>query len=206
MKLDLRKTKASTVVQDLGDDFLLYDEKKASFFSDIKIDVKSIIGFVLRIVVCAVGTFVLIYFEKQNINKLNVDKAKANTELNAFKKKQAEMEKQIEGFEYIAKKSKEYEDKVSIMETIVDKRLSAITGLDKIQGVIPEEVWLKKVEFRDKDFTITGISTTNKQIQNFVEELEKTRLFSKVNLEKAEEENRNRAYSRRRFIIVSTLR
>ena len=207
MKLDLRKTRAATVVDDLGDDFLLYeDEKKSSFLSNIKIDPKRIIGFIVRLALCALGVVVLRYIEKQNLDKLNGQKSIVQNELDQLVKKQKEKEKEVEGFAYMAKKSKEFYNKLDIMQELADSRLLALTGLDHIQSIIPEEVWLKRVNFDDKKFTITGISTTNKQIQNFIEKLEKTQLFSNVNLEKAMEDKNNKNYIRRNFIIKSTLK
>ena len=206
MKLDLRKTRAATVVDDLGDDFLLYEDEKNSFLSNIEIDPKRIIGFVVRLALCALGVVVLRYIEKQNLDKLNGQKSIVQNELNQLAKKQKEKEKEVEGFAYMAKKSKEFYNKLDIMQELADSRLLALTGLDHIQSIIPEEVWLQRVNFDDKKFTITGTSTTNKQIQNFIEKLEDTQLFSNVNLEKAIEDKDKKNYIRRNFIIKSTLK
>ncbi len=205
MKLDLRKTKASTVVDEMGDAFLLYGEKK-SFLSNIEIKPKKIIGFCIRMLLCTVGVISLKYVEKKNITELNARKVIVNRELNQLTKQQKAIEKQIASYSTLVIKSKEFYNKLEIMQQLADNRMLALTGLDHIQSIIPEEVWLKQVDFGNKKFTIAGISTTNKNIQNFVEELEKTELFSSVNLEKAMEDNRNSRYTRRQFIIVSTLK
>ena len=209
MKLDLRKTRASTVIDSVDEDFFLYDnEKKSSFLSGVTISPKRIIGFIVRIVLCALGTLILMHVEKSNLDKLNAEKAIVNDELNGLKIKEGNLKKQIKGFEYIANKSKEFNKKLDIMQKIVDRRLLAVTGLDQIQDVIPEEVWLKEIRFNKDDFTIKGVSTTNKQIQNFAEALEKTNLFSKVILDRVEEDRggSSKIHSRRKFVIVSTLK
>lgn len=207
MKLDLRKTRASTVIDSVEEDFFLYDNKKQfSFLSDVEIQPRKIVGFVFRLIVCALGLVILIQVEKNNLDKLNGQKAIVNGELNDLKKKKGQLGKQIEGFQHMAGKSKEFNEKLSVMQKIVDERLLAVTGLDQIQSAIPEEVWLKEVRFDNSDFTITGISTTNKQIQNFVEELEKTNLFSSVNLDRSAEDRSDEYQNRRRFVIVSTLK
>lgn len=205
MKLDLRKTRASTVVDSVDEDFFLYDDEKKS---SVSVNPKKIIGFIIRIAVCALGTVILMHVEKTNLNKLSAAKAIVNGELNELKGKQQNLKKQIEGFEYISKKSKEFNEKLDVMQKIVNRRPLAVTGLDHIQEVIPEEVWLKEIRFDRDDFTITGVSTTNKQIQNFAEQLEKTNLFSKVVLDRAEEDRsgKNKLHSRRKFVIVSTLK
>lgn len=207
MKLDLRKTRASTVIDSVEEDFFLYDNKKRpSFLSDVEIEPKRVVGFIFRLIVCALGLVILMQVEKNNLNKLNGQKAIVNGELNDLKRKKGQLGKQIEGFKHMAGKSKEFNEKLSVMQKIVDKRLLAVTGLDQIQSAIPEEVWLKAVRFDGNDFTITGISTTNKQIQNFVGELEKTNLFSSVNLDRSAEDRSDRYQNRRHFVIVSTLK
>ena len=106
----------------------------------------------------------------------------------------------------MAKKSKEFYNKLNVMQELADSRLLALTGLDHIQSIIPEEVWLQKVNFDNKKFTLTGTSTTNNQLQNFIQKLEDTQLFSNVNLEQSREEKDNKNYVRRHFSIKSTLK
>lgn len=207
MKLDLRKTRVATVVDQLDDeDIFLDDADKKSFLSDLDLETKDIIGLVLRLVVCGLGVVILMHFEKKNLDKLNGEKAVIQEELNSLKSKQSTIKKEIQGLEYISEKSKEFNRKLNIMQGIVDNRLLAVKGLDFIQSAIPEEVWLREVSLNKKKFIIKGVSTTNKQIQNFIEQLENTDLFSAVSLAKAEEEKKEAHYSRRRFTIESSLK
>ena len=207
MKLDLRKTRVATVVDQLGDeDIFLDDSSKKSFLSDLDLEVKDIVGVVVRLVVCGLGVVVLMHFEKKNLNKLNGQKMIAQEELNSLKSKESTIKKDIKGLEYISEKSKEFNRKLNIMQSIVDNRLLAVKGLDFIQSAIPEEVWLQEVSLNKKKFIIRGVSTTNKQIQNFIEQLENTDLFSAVSLARAEEESKEAHYSRRRFTIESLLK
>ena len=207
MKLDLRKTRIATVVDQLDDDDIFLDDAdKKSFLSDLDLETKDIIGLVLRLVVCGLGIVILIHFEKKNLDKLNGQKMVVQEELNSLKSKQSTIKNEIKGLEYISEKSKEFNRKLNIMQGIVDNRLLAVKGLDFIQSAIPEEVWLREVSLNKKKFIIKGVSTTNKQIQNFIEQLENTDLFSAVSLAKAEEEKKEAHYSRRRFTIESLLK
>ena len=205
MKIDLRKTRASTAVEGFGDEFLIDDDKKDSFLSNIEIDPKTVIFFIILLALCVSGVFVLMHIEKKNINKLNGQKAIISNELNTLQNEQKKMKKDIEGFEHIRDTAKEYKNKLDIMQKIADRRLIAITGLDSIQSVIPEEVWLNQVGLKDRKFTISGISTTTKQIQNFIEKMENTNLFSSVVLEQAKD-TQNRQRKRKRFVILSVLK
>ena len=207
MKLDLRKTRAATVADQLDDaDIFLDDADKKSFLSDLDLEVKDIIGLVLRLVVCGLGIVILIHFEQKNLDKLNGQRMIAQDELNSLKSKESKIKNEIKGLEKLSEKSKEFNHKLNIMQGIVDNRLLAVKGLDLIQSAIPEEVWLREVSLKKKKFIIKGVSTTNKQIQNFIEQLEDTDLFSAVSLAKAGEEKKEAFYSRRRFTIESLLK
>ena len=205
MKIDLRKTRATTAIEDFGDDFLI-DENKKSFLSDLEIDLKAVVIFILKLVVCVSGVFGLMYEEKRNLDKLNGQKAILNTEVNSLDVEKKKIEKAIEGFTHIVDTTKEYRNKLEIVQKIADRRLMAMKGLDYIQGTIPEEVWLKKVQLRDKEFTITGVSKTTKQVQDFIEGMESADLFSSVVLQNVSDilsSNQNRG---KQFVIVSMLR
>ena len=206
MKLDLRKTRAATVVDNVDEDLFLDEDKKASFLSNVEFEPKLIIGFCVRLALCALGAVGLRIYDTQNLKKLNAQKVSVNNELGELTKKQKAVEEKIAGFDDLAQKSKEFYGKLDIMQNLADERMLALTGLDQIQSSIPEEVWLQRVKFDRKQFTITGLSTTNKEIQSFVEGLENTELFSKVNLQESTEDHGNKRYVRRRFTIVSTLK
>ena len=206
MKIDLRKTRASTAVEAFGDEFLIDDDKKDSFLSNIEIEPKVVIFFLIRLAFCVSGIFVLMHMEKKNINTLNGQKAIINNELSTLQTEQKKIEKDVEGFGHILNTAKEYKNKLGIMQKIADRRLIAVTGLDSIQSVIPEEVWLNQVGLQDRKFTIRGISTTTKQIQNFIEKMESTNLFSSVVLEQAKDTQNKKQRKRKLFVIVSELK
>ena len=201
--MDLRNTRAKTVVDNLDDDIFMED--KASPFSKIKIDPKELIGFLIRLALCFVGVLVLKYFEQQNLNKLKSQQTIANQELSTLQEQKKQLQGQVDGFGKLKERSKEFNNKLNIMQKIANNRLSAVTGLDQIQSMIPEEVWLEKVAFSNRKFEIQGYSTTNKQIQNFVEQLEQTNSFSTVGLERVAED-RGKRIKRRTFTVTSVLK
>ena len=207
--LDLRKTRASTVVDDMGDEFTFDQEKESiidKFLANVEISPGKIIYFLIKVSFCAAGVLVLKHLEKDNLRKLNIAKDQVGQELVQLQKKQKTMEEQVNSFGYMRERSKEFDNKISIMQKIVDDRLVVIQGLDSIQSVIPEEVWLKKVTFRNQKFTLEGLGTTNHQINRFIEKLEKTNLFSSVNLEKSKKDMNSKTFNRRDFTIVSVLK
>ena len=201
--MDLRKTRAETVVDSLDDDIFMED--KSSFLSSIKIDPKEVIGFLIRVALCFVGVFALKYFEYQNLDKLKRQKVIISEELNTLQAQEKSLQDQVDSFGKLKERSKEFNNKLNIMQKIANNRLSAISGLDQIQSKIPEEVWLDKVAFNNRKFEIQGYSTTNKQIQNFVEQLEQTKFFASVGLDRVAED-RGKRMKRRNFTVTSVLK
>ena len=201
--MDLRKTRAETVVDNLEDDIFMED--KPSLLSKIQIDPKDLIGLAVRIALCFVGVFVLKHFEKENLSKLRGQKAVVNQELETLKGQEKTLQTQVDGFGKMKESSKEFQNKLTIMQEIANNRLSAVSGLDHIQSVIPEEIWLQKVAFNNRKFEIQGYGTTNKHIQHFVEQLEQTNIFASVGLERVAEDNQ-RKMRRRNFTVTSVLK
>ena len=201
---DLRNTKSSTVVEDMGDEILLSD--KESILSKLELDPKKLIHFGIRVALCTVGVFVAKHFEKEHLKKLNDQKQVANEKVQELEKQKAKKQKSIEGFGTTAEQSKEFGNKLDIMEELADNRLMAIKGLDHIQSHIPTEVWLKRVQFDNQRFQIEGASTTNRKIRDFIDRLEKTGIFSSISLQNVREDTSNKNFTKRSFTMVSELK
>lgn len=209
MKLDLRKTRASTVVDNVEDDIFFEEEKKGSIVSElvsnINIEPKTIIKFIVKLAFCGLGTVALIYFEKDQINKLNVQKADRQKKLDTLNQKKQSIENKIKTSETSTEASEEFNNKLNIMQGIVNHRLDAVKGLDNIRDSIPKKVWLTEVDFRNKQFKIRGHSITNKEIQEFVVNLEKTDIFAFVRIDETKKDKNIKNQNKVTFTITSEL-
>ena len=203
MKIDLRKSKATVVDQEtLDNDFVLDGEKNVfSFLSHINF--KEIFNIIIRLIICCVGTVALMQYEQASLKKLAAQKNSANNEYSKLQNKMKSLQKKISGFAYLKDKSVEFTNKLSIMERVVQKRSKVIRGLDHIQGVIPKKVWLNRVNYSKNKLTLDGFSNTNKQVQTFIESMEKTNIFESVDLDRMFEQG---ALKQKRFTIQVTLR
>lgn len=203
MKIDLRKSRSTMVDQEVMDDDFVLDNEKSTFAFLSKIDFKIVLSIVIRLVLCCVGTGVLMQMEKKNLQKLGAQRDAANNEYSQLKNNMQDLQKKIEGFSYLKEKSVEFTNKLNIMEGVVQKRLKVIRGLDQIQDVIPKNVWLERVNFNGSKLVLNGFSSTNKQVQTFIESMEKTNVFLRVVLDKVSEQG---ALKQKNFAIHVTLR
>ena len=207
VKIDLRKSRASTVMEsdlEFDDDFVVQEESALSkWISQIDINPAEILAILIRVCLCCAGTVLLIQVEKSRLNKVKAQKAVVQGEFDQLNQEKQNLQNQVKGFSYMQKKSQEFNNKLAIMKKVAKKKLKVIKGLDQMQDVIPDKMWLKRINYRQDKFTIEGAAETNKQVQNFIEALEGTRLFSGVKLERVQEQDRTK---RRTFTISSVLR
>ena len=203
MKVDLRKSRSTMVDQEVMDDGFILDSEKNVFAYLSKIDFKIVLKIVIRLVLCCAGTVVLMQVEKRNLQKLGAQRNAANNEHNQLKNNMQAVQKEIEGFDYLKGRSLEFTNKLIIMEGIVHRRLKVIRGLDQIQDVIPQNVWLERVNFNGNKLVLNGFSSTNKQVQTFIESMEKTNVFLRVVLDRVSEQG---ALKQKSFAIHVTLR
>ena len=203
MKIDLRKSRSTMVDHETLDNEFVFDNEKNIFAFLSKIDLKVLFSTFLRLVLCGVGTIALMQVERRNIEKLNIQKQSAHNEYNQLKGVMEDLKKQVEGFASLKERSKEFTNKLGIMEGMVQKRLKVIRGLDQIQDVIPKNIWLERVNFNGDHLVLEGFSMTNRQVQGFIESMESTNIFSRVVLDKLSEQGASR---QKRFSIDVTLR
>jgi len=201
MKIDLRRSRSTMVDPDALDSGFIIDGEKNIFSFLSRIDLKLIFNIIIKLVICCMGTVVLMQYEQVNLRKLEVQKKSADSEYSQLQKQEKNIQEKIGGFTYLKDKSVEFTNKLSIMNGVVQKRLVVIRGLDHIQDVIPEKVWLDKVSFSKDKFILNGFSSTNKQVQDFIENMEKTNIFKRVVLDKVSEQG---ALKQKRFTIHVT--
>jgi len=157
---DIRKDKS--LKEETGifdDDFFMEDEVSESI--DWNMDTKDVFLIVFKLFSLALGILVMMYFEKQNIEKLNAKRASIQKELNGMQSQKSNMETEIKSFSDLDNKSQEFMQQLEVIQVLAKKRLQAISVLDMIQTAIPEKVWLKKIAYKDREFSSEGTALTN---------------------------------------------
>lgn len=211
MKLDLRKSKAATSVAEApaaADDELVLDDPQVPWQERLGLDLTRTqwVNLVIRVIFLMAGIVGLKIYEVKNIKRLNFERSILSKEVSELKDQKQKLEKKIEGFGALSRQSKQFNTKLDIIQSIMNDRIWAIKGLDQIRSSIPEKVWLNKIKYRQKKFVIDGASTSNKEIERFVESLENTQLFSQVHLNQmTEREQVARSGVNRRFFTVQSI-
>ncbi len=203
---DIRKTGKDQYDSDTFVDDISTEESVGEW--QVSLDTKDIVAILLRLVICVSGILALMFWEDKQIKELQIKRRQVQTEGESLKSKKSEIEKEIKGFNYVAGKSEEFMKRITIMQDLAKVRSLAINGLDQIQDVLPEKVWLEKVSFRDGKFTIDGIALNNTEIQSFIKNLEGSPVFSTVVLSRSNDvtTGQKRIQSNKKFSIESVLK
>jgi len=122
---------------------------------------------------------ILFYFNWKlggQIDGLNAQIKQTTTELVKYDKINKEIAE-------IKKKLSNLKKKMAVMETLESNRFEPTRLLDTMtQAVVPKRMWFTNLESKDNLLKINGIALDNKTVADFMTRLEKTGLFSDVDL------------------------
>ncbi|CAB1064258.1 Type IV pilus biogenesis protein PilN [Olavius sp. associated proteobacterium Delta 1] len=110
------------------------------------------------------------------IDDVNAQIKQTKTELDKF-------DKIIKEIESIKKKLSNLKKKMTVMQTLEANRFEPTRLMDTLtQVIVPKRMWFTSLHSKDNGVRITGIALDNKTVADFMVRLEKSGLFSDVNL------------------------
>lgn len=110
------------------------------------------------------------------VDNLNAKIKQTKAELNRYEKINKEIAE-------IKKKLSNLKKKMAVMETLETNRFEPTRLLDMMtQVIVPKRMWFTRLESKDSSVKISGIALDNKTVADFMVRLEKSELFSEVDL------------------------
>ncbi len=91
----------------------------------------------------------------------------------------------IKQLEEAARKEQILKEKIKLIEKIKKTRIIAVKILDELSKNLPEQVWYTSLEYKGNTVKLNGYSFSNELIADLISNLEKTDVFSNVNLIKS---------------------
>jgi Tfp pilus assembly protein PilN len=122
----------------------------------------------LVLILLPVGLYI---YEMLTIPQLRAKKEEITNsilELQQFNQKADRAVREIKKFQEDEKKIK---SQIEVIQTLSKDRLREIQILDLFQQVIPERVWLRELDFRDRKLIIRGQAMSDSDITSFIEAL-----------------------------------
>lgn len=152
--------------------------------------------FVLFLLLVTVALFYGSKFFTKKIDALNQDINNINHQL-AMKTKAANEVDQIK------KELDELEEKTKVIKDIEKNRKKPVQMLDAMTGlIVAKRMWFTDFSDVSNTVTIKGIALDNKTVADFMTRLEKSSLFSNVNLDSLKKEMFKNTLSLKNFMIT----
>lgn len=82
---------------------------------------------------------------------------------------------------------RELETKIEILKSLSKNRLIELKALDQLQTLIPDKVWLERIEYDDQKFDLRGFAMSDEDLTDFLKLLEERTFFVNVILLQARE-------------------
>lgn len=136
----------------------------------------------LRLLLICVFPFGLWMYQESTVPDLIKERDAETQKLQQLRSYNAQMEKSVQEIKKFKDDEAQLQARIGYMEKLAKDRFREIKVLDLIQQVIPEKVWLTRVESGDGRITVQGQAMTDFEISSFMESLAKSVYFLDVNL------------------------
>lgn len=77
--------------------------------------------------------------------------------------------------------------RINVIQSMAKDRLVEVVALDKLQQFIKERTWLKELEITNREISMKGFYISEKDLDEFIQGLEKSVFFSDIKLQTSNE-------------------
>lgn len=141
----------------------------------------------IRLVLIASFTVGLMIFENQNIQDLNQQMQRLQSQVVELESASQAKKVELESVKDVEAQAKEMEDKLKVLAQLSKLRLREVKTLDFMQSSIPEKLWLKDLKFTSEKekssegkFVFKGASVSTEDLTEFVKRLEDSAYLNEV--------------------------
>ena len=132
--------------------------------------------FVLSLILVLLGLFGFNHYRGSQIDDLNDEIKRANTELNKYNEINKEIAK-------IKKTLENLKKKMDVINTLELSRHAPVRLMETLtKTVIAKRMWFTRLEDKEKSLKIDGVALDNKTVADFMVRLQGCGLFKSVNL------------------------
>jgi type IV pilus assembly protein PilN len=142
----------------------------------------------VKLIVMFLAPLALYIYESQNIPTIRAElmsKSQKLQELQAFNAKAENSVKEIKKFKEDEKK---IQARISVLEKIAKDRFREVKILDLLQQVIPEKLWLNRIDIKEGKILLAGMSFSDIDVSTFMDSLSKSVFLQDVVLISSQEQ------------------
>ena len=136
-------------------------------------------------IICMAGFVVsLIAYEKVNVKKNAALVSAKRKEMESFQALKFDKEKDVQKYQGLDKKLSELIVQDQELDDIRKRHLLAIEGVDELQTLTPEDVWLTGVKYREGgSLEVSGQTLLDSGLDRFVVKLKSSLKFKNINVQ-----------------------
>lgn len=146
---------------------------------------------VVKVLVMILGIVALMVYEKINIDALKSQNQSYATQNVQLTQELQKIEASAGQLEQLKKENEKLQEKLKILTNLSKNRLKELKALDNLQNFIPEGVWLESLEYDGDQVLFKGFATNDRDLNTFVESLERSTYFKDIILSKAIEQQKD---------------
>jgi len=134
----------------------------------------------VKLLVILLAPIGLFFYEQQNIPTIQAELVRKQTTLTELQVFNAKAENSVLEIKKFKEDEKKIQMRISVLEKIAKDRFREVKVLDLFQQVIPEKLWLTRVDIKDGKILLAGFSTSDIDISTFMESLSKSVFLQEV--------------------------
>jgi Tfp pilus assembly protein PilN len=145
-------------------------------------------GMLLKFLLMFMGAAGLMMYESYNIGELRTALQQAQAASTALSQELTEKKPMVAKARELQKQIQDLESRIQAIKDLSKVRLREIKAIDYLQNIIPEKVWFSLLEFDKGAVKVEGGTTSDDELNLFLEEMERKSIFSNVILLRAVEQ------------------
>lgn len=142
-----------------------------------KADLRQFAALLLITLVGAVVVAVLLHI------RMSTQLKHAETRVAGIKQQIDRYQPQLEQVKKYKETKKQIEQKLEVIENLERKRTGPVRMLDELATHIPEKLWITRLEAKNREVSLHGMSLANELVASFLESLNSSPYFSNVELQ-----------------------
>lgn len=136
----------------------------------------------MRLLIILILPMALWGYQQAKVPELLDKQAAEQRRLEELQSYNGQMEKSVQEIKKFKDDEAKIQARIDTLDRLAKNRYREIKVLDLIQQVIPEKVWLTKLDANDGKIVVAGYAMTDFDISSFMESLAKSVHFVDVNL------------------------
>jgi type IV pilus assembly protein PilN len=129
---------------------------------------------ILKIFVMLLAPAGLFFYETQNIPTIRAELVQKQSKLRDLAEFNLKAENSVREIKKFKEDEKKIQARISALEKIAKDRFREVKVLDLFQQVVPERLWLTRVDLKEGKILLAGLSTSDIDISTFMDSLSKS--------------------------------